>query len=262
MSKKENIAWNIKWIYKTSVFGELEKFHRKNVYERYAPATEEIKKQTFDHLYTERMDWWNKQAKIEERTIAKNPTEKIAQTRMEQLNKQPDCTPIVFEAMVNYLKNQFEHILNLGHTEAYSFLCNIFEPTFLPVLTEEFITPTPYETFDYKGDIKHFYNCCLQCEVIDSKTSLNSFKMAFNGNDLSWFDDFVFKFKQHNHCVYFFDQLNNKKLINYKFVQNNRIIEHLGNIKNVHSKRDNYKNSKSGTPKGIEYINDLINSLK
>ena len=257
-----NIAWRINWNYRTSVFGELEKFHRKNVYERYAAATEDIKKQTFDHLYTERMDWWNKQAKIEERTIAKNPTERNAQTRMEQLNKQPDCTPIVFEAMVNYLKNQFEHILNLGHTEAYSFLCNIFEPIFLPVLTEKFITPTPFETFDYKGDIKHFYSWCLQYEVIDSKTLLDDFKTAFNGKDLRGFDDFVFKFKQFNHCVYLFDQLDELELINYKYVQNNRIIEHLGGFENAHSKRDNYKNNKDGHPKNVQYINDFIDSLK
>ena len=117
--------------------------------------------------------------------------------------------------------------------------------------------PTPINTFEFKGDLKHFYKQCIEYEVIDSKTSLDSFKMAFDGGDLRGFDDFVFKFKQDNHCVYFFDQLDKKKLINQKYVQNNRIIEHLGNIKNVHALRDNYKNSQKGEPINIQYINSI-----
>ena len=205
-----------------------------------------------------RILWWKDRVKKEARTISLNPTTNIARTRINNLKKFKDCTPILMDNIIDFIKNTFEHTLNLGHTDAYSYLCNIDEPIFI----DEFITPTPFETFEFGGDINHFFKQCVECKVIDSKTSLDSFKMAFNGNDLRGFNDFVFKFKQHNHCVYFFDQLNNKKLINYKFVQNNRIIEHLGNIKNVHSKRENYLNTKIGTPKSIEYINDLINSLK
>ena len=202
--------------------------------------------------------YWNLQANKEAKTIGRNPKKEIAKKRLNILRQRSDSNERIIKAVANYIAMEFEHYMNLGHTDAYAYLCDIDEP----ILIDEFITPTPFETFEFSGDINHLFKQCIEYKVIDSKTSLDSFKMAFNGNDLRGFNDFVFKFKQHNHCVYFFDQLNNKKLINYKFVQNNRIIEHLGNIKNVHSKRDNYKNSKSGTPKGIEYINDLINSLK
>ena len=202
--------------------------------------------------------YWNLQANKEAKTIGRNPKKEIAKKRLNILRQRSDSNEIIIKAVANYIAMEFEHYMNLGHTDAYAYLCDIDEP----ILIDEFITPTPFETFKFKGDISNFYKQCIEYEVIDSKTSLDSFKIAFNGNDLRGFNDFVFKFKQHNHCVYFFDQLNNKKLINYKFVQNNRIIEHLGNIKNVHSKRDNYKNSKLGTPKGIDYINELIKSLK
>ena len=202
--------------------------------------------------------YWNLQANKEAKTIGRNPKKEIAKKRLNILRQRSDSNEIIIKAVANYIAMEFEHYMNLGHTDAYAYLCDIDEP----ILIDEFITPTPFETFEFSGDINHLFKQCIEYKVIDSKTSLDSFKMAFNGNDLRGFNDFVFKFKQHNHCVYFFDQLNNKKLINYKFVQNNRIIEHLGNIKNVHSKRENYLNTKIGTPKSIEYINDLINSLK
>ena len=202
--------------------------------------------------------YWNLQANKEAKTIGRNPKKEIAKKRLNILRQRSDSNERIIKAVANYIAMEFEHYMNLGHTDAYAYLCDIDEP----ILIDEFITPTPFKTFEFSGDINHLFKQCIEYKVIDSKTSLDSFKMAFNGNDLRGFNDFVFKFKQHNHCVYFFDQLNNKKLINYKFVQNNRIIEHLGNIKNVHSKRENYLNTKIGTPKGIEYINDLINSLK
>ena len=254
--KKENIIKMNDFIYKTSVTEELQKFHKKNVYERYDKGEEEVKEGLYKELCSQRIVFWYAQRNIESDTIAKNPTKENTENRMKELRKLGDCTPVIFGAMVNYLKDDLEHIKNLGHTEAYSYLCNVLDES------NKLVTPTPFETFKFKGDVSNFYKQCIEYEVIDSETSLDSFKIAFDGGDLRGFDDFVFKFKQDNHCVYFFDQLDEKNLINYSYVNNNRVIEHLGNIKNVHSKRDNYKNSKSGTPKGIDYINELIKSLK
>jgi hypothetical protein len=157
---------------------------------------------------------------------------------------------------------EFEHTMNLGHSEAFIYLNNIEQDSV------DLVHPTPINTFEFKGDLKHFYKQCIEYEVIDSETSLDSFKMAFDGGDLRGFDDFVFKFKQDNHCVYFFDQLDKKKFIHQKYVtKRNMVIEILCNIKNVHSKRVNYKDNKKGgekegTPQNIDYINKLINSLK
>tara|TARA_R110002096_G_scaffold120816_2_gene261787 strand:- start:82 stop:849 length:768 start_codon:yes stop_codon:yes gene_type:complete len=254
-----NIAWRINWYYRTSVFEELEIFHRKNVYERYANGTEEMKKQTFNHIYNLRMDWWNQQSKIEARTIAKNPTERNAQTRMEQLKKKPDCTPIIFEAMVNYLKNQFEHILDLGHTEAYSFLCNIFEPKFLPVLEEKLITPTPFETFEFSGDINHFFKQCVDYKVIDSKTSLDSFKMAFDGSETyeTNFIDFICK---NTTFICFITLLNDNDLLNNYPSNFHQVAEKISGKKNLKVSLSTWK--KFGTFKMEEEINELIKSLK
>jgi hypothetical protein len=43
------------------------------------------------------------------------------------------------------------------------------------------IKDKPYKTFKYKGDLEVFYNNCLAYNVIDAKTSLDSFKIAFEG---------------------------------------------------------------------------------
>lgn len=254
--KKENIIKLNDFVYNTSVTKELQKFHKKSIYEKYDKAEEEIKEGLYKELCSQRIVFWFAQKKIEADTIAKNPTKENAENRMKELKKIKDCTPAIFDAMVEYIKMEFEHLKNLGHTEAYSYLCNIGQDSV------DLAHTTPFKTFEFKGDLKHFYKQCIEHKVIDSKTSLDSFQMAFSGDNLRGFDDFVFKFKQDNHCVYFFDQLDEKNLINQKYIQNNKVIEKLCNIKNVHSKRENYKNSKSGTPKGIDYINNLINSLK
>ena len=102
--KKENASKLNKFMYSTSVNEELNKFHKKNVYERYNNATDEIKENLFKELCSNRIVWWNKQAGIEAKTIGQNPTEKNTYTRMNELNKKPDCTPVIFDAMVNYLK--------------------------------------------------------------------------------------------------------------------------------------------------------------
>ena len=72
------------------------------------------------------------------------------------------------------LKDDLEHIKNLGHTEAFIYLCDLQKE-------EKPTKPTHYKTFKYKGDLEVFYKNCLAYNVIDDKTSLDSFKMAYNG---------------------------------------------------------------------------------
>ena len=125
--KKENIIKLNEWIYRTSVTEELHKFHKKNVYERYDKGEEEVKEGLYKELCSQRIVFWFAQRNIEADTIAKNPTKENAENRMRELRKLKDCTPVIFGAMVNYLKDDLEHIKNLGHTEAYSYLCNVLD---------------------------------------------------------------------------------------------------------------------------------------
>lgn len=259
--KKENVSKLNRFLYIQTISKELDAFHKKNVYERYDKAEEEIKDGLYKDILSNRIVYWNTQKEKEVKTIGANPTKELAKTRLDNIRATKDCTPAIFNAMVEYIKMEFEHTMNLGHSEAFIYLNNLEQDSV------DLVHPTPLNTFEFKGDLKHFYKQCIEYEVIDSKTSLDSFTMAFDGLDIRDFNEFQFKFKQDNHCVYFFDQLNEKKLINQKYVQNNKVIEKLCNIKNVHSKRENYKNNKKGgekegTPKGIDYINELINSLK
>ena len=54
-----------------------------------------------------------------------------------------DCTPVILEAIVNYIKAEFEHIMNLGHSEAFIYLCDLQKE-------EKPTEPTHYKTFKYK----------------------------------------------------------------------------------------------------------------
>jgi hypothetical protein len=64
--------------------------------------------------------------------------------------------------------------MNLGHSEAFIYLCDLQKE-------EKPTEPTHYKTFKYKGDLEEFYSKCMEYKVIDSETSLESFKIAFGG---------------------------------------------------------------------------------
>ena len=217
--KKENIIKLNDWTYKTSVTEELQKFHKKNVYERYDKGEEEVKEGLYKELCSQRIVFWYAQRNIESDTIAKNPTKENAENRMKELRKLGDCTPVIFGAMVNYLKDDLEHIKNLGHTEAYSYLCNILDES------NKLVTPAPCFGFQYRGDINHFYNQCLEHKVISSTNSLESFKIAFEGCDYRGEEPLKWTTKYKNHIVYLFDLLLKKKLIHTHIEKDDIYIE-------------------------------------
>jgi hypothetical protein len=174
--KKENITKMNKFIVIGILDKELKEFHRKNVEEKYPNAENEAKEDIWKNLVTERLVFWSQQAGTEARTIARTPTRDLARIRINNLKEIKDCTPVILDAIVSYIKAEFEHIMNLGHSEAYVYLCDL--------KTEEKPTkPTHYKTFKYKGDLEVFHKNCLAYNVIDNKTSLDSFKMAYNGSE-------------------------------------------------------------------------------
>ena len=174
--KKENITKMNKFIVIGILDKELKDFHRKNINERYSEAEDEFKEDMWKNLVSNRLVFWSQQAGTEARTIAQTPTRDLARTRINNLKEMADCTPVILEAIVNYIKAEFEHIMNLGHSEAFIYLCDLQKE-------EKPTEPTHYKTFKYKGDLEVFYKNCLAYNVIDDKTSLDSFKMAYNGTE-------------------------------------------------------------------------------
>jgi len=263
--KKENIIKLNNWMYKTSVGKELQEFYKKNIYERYANAEEEEKEKLYSELYSNRTVFWFAKSNIEADTIAKNPTKENAENRMNELRKLGDCTPVIFEAMVNYLKDDFEHIKNLGHTEAYSYLCNVLDES------NKLINPAPCFGFQYRGDINHFYNQCIEYKVISSTTSLDSFKIAFEGCDYRGEEPLKWTTKQKNHIVYLFDLLLKKKLIHthiqldgvYIEINFNESIGVLMGKTNIQvgKIRASWKQYERTTPSNADYIENLVDSL-
>ena len=174
--KKENISKMNKFMIIGIIDEELKKFHKKNINEKYVNAENEAKEDMWKNLVNNRLVFWSQQANKEAKTISHNPTMSLARTRINNLKEIKDCTPVILDAIVSYIKTEFEHIMNLGHSEAFVYLCN------LPKEAKK-IKSTHYETFKYKGDLEVFYNNCLAYNVIDEKTSLDSFKMAYNGTE-------------------------------------------------------------------------------
>ncbi len=174
--KKENITKMNKFIVIGILDKELKGFHRKNVYERYANAEEEIKEGLYNQLVSDRLVFWSQQAGTESRTIARTPTRDLAKVRLNNLKEIKDCTPVMFDAIVSYIKAEFEYIMNLGHSEAFVYLCDLQKE-------EKPTKSLTYKTFNYRGDIEVFYKNCLAYNVINDKTSLDSFKMAYNGTE-------------------------------------------------------------------------------
>ena len=123
--KKENVRKLNHLLYMKSITPELEAFHKKNVYERYDKAEEEVKEGLYKDILSNRMVYWLTQKEKEVKTIGANPTKELAKTRLDNIRATKDCTPVIFNAMVEYIKMESEHTMNLGHSESFIYLNNI-----------------------------------------------------------------------------------------------------------------------------------------
>jgi len=164
IKKKSNLD---NFILNKILWDELNQFHKKS-----------IKESDGDNLFTKRLVYWKQQANKELKIIGSNPTRDLVRTRINNLKEIKDCTPVILDAIVSYIKAEFEHIMKLGHSEAFVYLCDLPKEA-------KTIKPKHYETFKYKGDLEVFYNNCLEYNVINNKTSLDSFKIAYNGTETS-----------------------------------------------------------------------------
>ena len=122
-----------------------------------------------------RIEFWSNKKMKELNYIVGNPTKDCVKTRMEIIKKEVDCSPKLYANFKQYIITMLDYYYDLGNSEAFIYLYNLKEPE------DKTIEKTPYTTFKYKGDLNHFYKQCIEYKVIDSKTLLDSFKIAFGG---------------------------------------------------------------------------------
>ena len=158
--------------------------------------------------------------------------------------------------------------MNLGHSDAFIYLNS--EATILTPPSLKLINPIPYFSFQYTGDINHFYSQCISMKVIDSTTSLDSFKMAFEGCDYGGKEPLKWTTTQKNHIVYLFDLLLEKKLIHTHIEKDDVFIKIHPNVTigALMGKTNNQVDKIRGSwqtyrdaPSNAEYIENLIATL-
>jgi len=155
---------------------ELKEFYINHINEKYPKMENDLAKNMIGNLYTTRLVYWNQQVTKELKIIGSNPTKELTQVRLKNIKKNKDCTDKMYYAIIDYLKAEFEHNMNLGNTDAYIYLSN---------MKVKNINPITFNTFKFKGDLKRFYKQCVEYKVINKETKLDSFKMAYNGTETS-----------------------------------------------------------------------------
>lgn len=253
------------------LWDELNVSVRESINTRYANTkiNDKVKKDLIENTFLDAVVYWNLQATKEIKTIGANPTMELAKTRLDNLRKRSDATDLIICAVADFIVKHFEHSMNLGHTDAFVYLNS--EATIVTPPSIKLINPAPCYSFLYRGDINHFYNQCIEYKVISSTTSLDSFKIAFQGCDYRGEEPLKWTTKQKNHIVYLFDLLLENKLIHTHIEKDDVFIEIHPNVTigvlmgktndQVDSIRTSW-NRYRDTPSKSEYIENLIATLK
>ncbi len=212
--------------------------------------------------------YWSQQATKEAVTIGRNPKKEIAEKRLNKLRQRSDSSERIIKAVADYIAMEFEHYMNLGHTDAFVYLISEFTIITAPLLKK--ITPSNCYSFLYRGDLNHFYNQCIDFRVIHPKTSIDSFKTAFEGCDYKGEEPLKWITKQKNHIVYLFDLLLEKKLIHNHIEKDDSYIKINHNVSigalmgetniQVGKIRASWEQFTS-KPSRADYIEKLVNSL-
>ena len=205
--------------------------------------------------------YWNQQATKEAKTIGRNPKKEVAEKRLNKLRQRSDSNERIIKAVADYIAMEFEHYMDLGHTDAFVYL--ISESTIISA-------PSTCYSFLYRGDLNYFYNQCIVFNVIHPKTSIDSFKTAFEGCDYKGEKPLKWITKQKNHIVYLFDLLLEKKLIHNHIEKDDSYIKINHNVSigalmgktniQVGKIRASWEQFTS-KPSGADYIENLVDSL-
>ena len=261
------------------LWDELNVSVRESINTRYADTkiNDEVKKDLIRNTFLDALVYWKLQSTKEAKTIGANPTMELAKTRLDNLRKRSDATDLIICALADYVAKEFEHSMNLGHTDAFIYLNS--EATIVTPHSKKLINTKPDYTFQYMGDINHFYNQCIEYKVISSSTLLDSFKMAFGGGNLKDCEPVDWKTTQKNHIVYLFELLLEKKLIHKLIEIDNKYIKIKTDLvmgilmskelnpklklnKQVGKIRTSWRqNDPDATPENSEYIENLVDTL-
>ena len=230
---------------------------------RYANTkiSDKAKKDLINGGVTDAIVYWNQQVTKEAETIGRNPKKEIAEKRLNKLRQRSDSNERIIKAVADYIAMEFEHYMDLGHTDAFVYL--ISESTIISA-------PSTCYSFLYRGDLNYFYNQCIDFRVIHPKTSIDSFKTAFEGCDYKGEEPLKWITKQKNHIVYLFDLLLKKNLIHNHIEKDDRYIEINHNVSigalmgetniQVGKIRASWKQYTS-KPSRADYIEKLVDSL-
>ena len=104
--------------------------------------------------------YWNQQATKEAKTIGRNPKKEVAEKRLNKLRQRSDSNERIIKAVADYIVMEFEHYMDLGHTDAFVYLISEFTIITAPSLKT--INPSNCYSFLYRGDLNHFYNQCIE----------------------------------------------------------------------------------------------------
>lgn len=246
-ANKENILMMLMFI----INEELKNFHNNEIDNRYSKVGEgfvigdDLKK----NKIAERIVYWNSFTKKSFDYILNTPSKEVLKTRLKLFKKTPDCTDVMYEQIVEALR-QYLEVCNLGSSEAFIDLVNA--------------TPSNKDlTFDWlKGNsqLEALFIKLKHYGLIAGNSSLKSFENAFDGGLLSDVQQINFVATK-SLSIYLFDKLNEEKFIRYTS-KPNKVIETITGIKNIAQTRDKYQNSKTGLPKGHKDVNFILSIIK
>ena len=242
-ANKENILMMLMFI----INEELKNFHNNEIDNRYSKVGEgfvigdDLKK----NKIAERIVYWNSFTKKSFDYILNTPSKEVLKTRLKLFKKTPDCTDVMYEQIVEALR-QYLEVCNLGSSEAFIELVNA--------------TPSKNDyTFKWikeNSQLEALFNILKAEGLIEKDYSLESFKNTLNGGILADVNPIKFNCS-YSLIVYLFDQLDTYGFI-ATHLKNNKVIQKITGVKGVAQVKNNYSDN---GPKNGKQIIDIINSL-
>lgn len=242
-ANKENILMMLMFI----INEELKNFHNNEIDNRYSKVGEgfiigdDLKK----NRIAERIVYWDSFTKKSFDYILNTPSKEVLKTRLKLFKKTPDCTDVMYEQIVEALR-QYLEVCNLGSSEAFIDLVNA--------------TPSKNDyTFKWikeNSQLEALFNMLKVEGLIEKDYTLESFKNTLNGGMLA--DVHPIKYNcSYSLIVYLFDQLDTYGFI-ATHLKNNKVIQKITGVKGVAQVKNNYSDN---GPKNGKQIIDIINSL-
>ena len=221
-------------------------FESRNDKAKYVSFNEFIKQKVFTIKQV-----YEAKIKNDIRDIDKNPSVEMAEVKLRQWQKLSYVNDVVINA---YVKIMIE-LVNDKSTPAYIHLYKQLDKKSYNDIELG---------FEWQPNIRRLNKLFLALKkdaLIHKESDYNSFKEALNGTILT--DIEPIKFICNNALViYLFVQLEKHKFINsFKFVNNNKLIEHTTGIKNVAQTRYRCEDTNTGFQRNSTIVDNIIKDL-